>query len=94
MSAFTFISSYRGEHDYRRRADGKRYRMFINDPSRTLFSTESDAYAPADALAEWRAFRLAERVELHAWCVRKGLEPEDIAACLADGFPELPPFTA
>jgi hypothetical protein len=83
--AFTFISSYRGEHDYRRRADGRRYRVRNDDPLRMPTATDGGTI-DATVWGEWHAYRIAERAAFIAWCEAKGYDPQPIAA---EGWPEL-----
>jgi hypothetical protein len=83
--AFTFISSFQGECDYRRRADGKRYRVRNADPLRMPTSTDGTPIN-ADLYGEWIAWRETERAAFIAWCESKGFDPEPIAS---ESFPDL-----
>ena len=91
INAFAFISSGLGSADYRRRADGRRYRISLADPERYPATTDGLA-PPADLLAEWRAYRLAERAEFDRWTerlVRRGGDPYAAAEVRADNYPDL-----
>jgi hypothetical protein len=83
--AFTFISSFQGAADYRRRADGKRYRVRNDDPLRMPTATDGSAI-DATIWAEWHAFRECELAAFLAWCESKGYDPQPIAA---QSFPDL-----
>jgi len=88
---FTFISSYRGEHDHRRAVDGRRYRYGITDPTRTIGATDGRP-VPTDAVAEWRRYRIAQRAEFLAWIedrIARGLDPGAVDELVTDAWPEL-----
>jgi hypothetical protein len=82
MSTFRFVSSYRGESDYRHTATGARWRVNHADPAR-LYDQFPERPAPAELLAEWHAFRITQARDLARWADGRGI-PADLRAHFPD----------
>jgi len=90
---FRFISSYRGEIDYRHTVSGRRYRVLFDDPLRRPQATDGLPVG-ADVAGEWHRYRLAARAEDVAWFRRRpGIDHQAVIEQLAAGYPDLDPLT-
>lgn len=67
---YQFVSSYRGQGDYVRRADGHRYTVHYATPA-DLYNAGGWMLRP-DLAADWHAHRVEELAELLAWCATRG----------------------
>jgi hypothetical protein len=90
---FNFISSYRGELDFRHTASGRRFRGYVHDPGRRPHPTDGLPIG-ADVTEEWRRYRVAARNEDVAWFRRRpGLDHQAVVELLAATYPDLEPLT-
>ena len=82
-SLYRFVSSYRGESDYVRRADGRRYRVEHAAPAVII---DAATWQPVPELAaDWHAHRVEELADLTAWLRRRGWTlADDIRAMFPD----------